>query len=63
MYKAKYMMHEGEAEEVGRTSSNITKTSHAPICNVLNIRQLAFCIDCAVLHLAKVAIGKELGKP
>ena len=52
-----------EAEEAGHASSNVTNTSHAPICNVLNIRQLAFCIDRAVLHLVKVAIGKELGKP
>ena len=49
-----------ELEEVGHSSSNVTKTSHAPICNVLNIRQLAICIDRAVLLLAKVAIGKEL---
>ena len=32
-------------EEVGHASSNVTKTSHAPTCNVLNVRQLAIRID------------------
>ena len=49
--------------EVGHASSNATKTSHAPTCNVLNIRQLAICIDRTLLCLAKDAVGKELGKP
>ena len=44
-------------------SSNVTKTSHAPTCNVLNIGQLAIRIDHVVLYLAKDAIGKEHGKP
>ena len=50
------------SEEVGHASSNITKTSHAPTCNVLNKRQLAsrINIDRAVIYLAKDAI---LSKP
>ena len=50
-------------EKVGYASSNITKTSHAPTCNALNIWQLAICIDHALLFLIKDAIGKELSKP
>ena len=47
-------------EKVGHAWSNVTKTSHAPTCNVLNIWQLAICIDRAVLYLTKDTIGKEL---
>ena len=44
-------------------SSNVTKMSHAPTCNVLNIGQLAIRIDHVVLYLAKDATGEELDKP
>ena len=43
---------------------NVTKISHATTCNVLIILwYLAICTDCALLYLAKDAIGKELCKP